>query len=53
MNEVIENHATSKLPRGLCERLFMSGPIENNVTAKLPNVLLNNHQCKHRQAKQD
>ena len=51
MNEVIENQATSKLRRGLCERLFMSGPIENNATAKLSNVLLNNHQCKHRQAK--
>ena len=29
LSEVIENHATSKLPGGLYERTLMSKPIEN------------------------
>ena len=48
MSEVIENHATSKLPRCLYEKTFISESIENRAISKLSNVHLNNHQCKRR-----
>ena len=48
MSEVIENRVTSKLPRGLNERTFMSEPIENHAISKLTTAHINNHQCKHR-----
>ena len=35
MSDVIENHATSKLPRGLYERAFMSERIEKHAISKL------------------
>ena len=44
MSEVIENHATTKLPRSLFERTFMSEPIENHVISKLFTVDLNQRQ---------
>ena len=41
ISEIIaENHAISKLPRGLYERTFMSEAIENHAISDLSSVLI-------------